>query len=322
MNINEGARIIINDWLHIQRENIVHLITDETKLKEAEAFKKACEINGAVLKITVLKADEVQSAKVINDMKEIMSYADYVIGASSFSFVTSEAVSYILKKGARFLSLPLSTNDGSSLLEAEFLKMSPLKTKLLSLSARNKIDNADNVHITTKKGTNIYFDIHNRKAGVFNGESGFINKCASASFEIYIAPNEYKTSGRVILDGSLGYLGLVSEDVEIIFKDGYIDYIENNSSGKKLKEFLKSFSDPEIYLAGELGIGLNKYSRCLGRSYIEDESTYSTFHIGMGRNISLGGIHEAKGHFDIVIHDPTIIADKKTVMKEGRLLVF
>lgn len=322
MKTEEGARIVINDWLHVQRENVVHLITDETKLKEAEAFKKAVEINGAVLKTTVVKCDEVQSAEVINDMKEIMSYADYVIGASSFSFVTSEAVSYILKKGARFLSLPLSTNDGSSLLEAEFLKMSPLKTKLISLSARNKIDKARTIHITTQKGTDISFDVDNRKAGVFNGESGFINKCASASFEIYIAPNEYKTNGRVILDGSLGYLGLVNEDTEISFKDGYIDYIENNKTGRKLKEFLKSFNDKEMYLAGELGIGLNKYSRCIGRSYIEDESAYSTFHIGMGRNISLGGAHEARGHFDIVIHDPTIKTDKETVMKEGRLLLY
>ena len=55
---------------------------------------------------------------------------------------------------------------------------------------------------------------------------------------------------------------------------------------------MESFGDKEIYCAAELGIGLNTKSKCEGICYIEDESTYSTFHIGFGRNIALGGRHE------------------------------
>lgn len=319
MNINEGARIIIQDWLHAQREDVIHLITDETKLKEAKAFEEACLIHGAVLKTTIIPSNEVQSAEVIEEMKEIMSYADVIIGATNFSFVTSNAVSYATKKGTKFLSLPLSTNNGASLLEADFLRMSTRKVKLMGLPVVYKLNKTKRVHITTKLGTDIWFDVENRKGGIFNGATESQGSCASASFEVYIAPNEDKTNGRVILDGSMGYIGLVKENVRIEFENGYIKSIEDNDSGRRLKEFLESFDDRNMYCAAELGIGLNKLSKCLGRSYIEDESTYSTFHIGMGRNFALGGKHEAKGHFDIVIHNPTIECDKGIIMKDGEL---
>lgn len=322
MNINEGARIIIQDWLHCKREDVVHLITDETKLKEAKAFEEACLIHGAVLKTTIIPSDEVQSAEVIEEMKEIMSYADVIIGATNYSFVTSNAVSYATKKGAKFLSLPLSTNDGTSLLEADFLRMSTRKVKLMAMPLVYKLSRSKRVHITTRLGTDIWFDVDNRKAGVFNGATENAGSCASASFEAYIAPNENKTNGKVVLDGSMGYIGLVKENVLIEFENGYIKSIEDNESGRRLKVFLKSFNDPEMYCAAELGIGLNQLSRCVGRSYIEDESTYSTFHIGMGRNFALGGKHDAKGHFDIVIHKPTIECDKGIIMKDGELKEF
>ena len=79
---------------------------------------------------------------------------------------------------------------------------------------------------------------------------------------------------------------------------------------------MDSFEDPRIYVAGEFGIGLNTLSQCLGNCYIEDESTFSTFHIGMGRNLALGGIQDAAGHFDLVFHRPTIYADQTLIMEK------
>ena len=85
----------------------------------------------------------------------------------------------------------------------------------------------------------------------------------------------------------------------------------------RLPREMDSFEDPRIYVAGEFGIGLNTLSQCLGNCYIEDESTFSTFHIGMGRNLALGGIQDAAGHFDLVFHRPTIYADQTLIMENG-----
>ena len=99
----------------------------------------------------------------------------------------------------------------------------------------------------------------------------------------------------MVLDGSLGYIGRAEEPTRILFKGGRITEIEETPTGIRLKKYMADYQDPRIYIAGELGIGLNSCSQCFGNCYIEDESAYGTFHVGLGRNIALGGIQNAKG---------------------------
>ncbi len=317
MRMEQGARIIVENWLHAQPEDVLHFITDETKLKEAEAFVKASRQIGAIPKLTVLPADSIQAGDSIEEMRNIMSYATAIVGATNYSFITTNAVDYALHHGARFLSLPLSTNNGTSLLEQDFLRMDPVAAARMGRPMLRCLRSSDSVHITTKLGTDITFGIRGRKPGIFNGVTARAGVCASASFEVYIPPEETVTHGRVILDGSMGYIGLVRQPLELGFEKGYLTYIEPTPDGQKLKAYLEQFGDPEMYCAAELGIGLNKLSKCRGASYIEDESTYGTFHIGFGRNLALGGDHDAAGHFDIVVHDPTILTGESVLMKDG-----
>ena len=59
----------------------------------------------------------------------------------------------------------------------------------------------------------------------------------------------------------------------------------------------------------------------MGDCYIEDESAYGTFHIGLGRNLALGGVHNAKGHFDLVCLAPDIYAVNRMLMQEGKIIL-
>ena len=318
MEIEQGARIIVQRWLQAKPEEVLHFITDETKLREAQAFSHAAESFGAIPKVTILASDSVQAGDSIEEMRRIMSYAGAIVGATNYSFITTPAVTYALRRGARFLSLPLSTNDGGSLLEQDFLKMDPKKAAALARPMLRALRRTDSVHVTTGLGTDITLSIGGRRPGLFNGVAARPGACASASFEVYVPPVETETSGRVVLDGSMGYLGLVREPLELRFEHGRLVEIADTPDGRRLREYIESFGDGEMYCAAEFGIGLNQISRCRGASYIEDESTYGTFHIGFGRNLALGGGHDAAGHFDIVVHDPTIAAGEEVIMREGR----
>lgn len=317
MKLEQGARIIVESWLHAQQEDVLHFITDETKLREAEAFAQATRRTGAIPKLTVLPADSIQSGDSIEQMRSILSYATAIVGATSYSFITTNAVDYALRHGARFLSLPLSTNCGQSLLEQNFLRMNPAAAARMGRPMLRRLKSCDSVRITTKLGTDITFSIRGRKPGIFNGVAARAGVCASASFEVYVPPVEDQTHGQVILDGSMGYIGLVKQPLELTFENGYLTHIGNTPDGQKLRAYLDHFGDPEMFCAAELGIGLNRLARCRGASYIEDESAYGTFHIGFGRNLALGGTHNAAGHFDIVIHKPTIYAGDTVLMKDG-----
>ena len=317
MQIEQGARIVVENWLHAQPEDVLHFITDETKLREAEAFSAAARRAGAIPKLTVLPSNSIQSGDSIEEMRQILSYATAIVGATNYSFITTNAVDYALRRGARFLSLPLSTNNGESLLTQRFLRMRPATAARLGWPMLRCLKSCSSVRITTRLGTDITFGIAGRTPGLFNGVAARAGVCASASFEVYIPPVETVTHGRVILDGSMGYIGLVRQPLELGFENGYLTYIAPTPDGKRLRDYLEQFDDPEMYCAAELGIGLNRLARCRGASYIEDESAYGTFHIGFGRNLALGGDHAASGHFDIVVHNPTIFAGESVLMKDG-----
>ena len=176
------------------------------------------------------------------------------------------------------------------------------------------------VHVTTRAGTDLRFSVKGRGGNLFRGLCDQPGISTSASFEFSISVVEDATEGTLVLDGSMGYIGLVEEPVRIRFKKGRIVSIEENRSGRKLTSYLASFHDERMYIAGELGIGLNTKAHCAGRSYIEDESAYGTFHVGIGRNVALGGKHYANGHFDLVAHAPTIELDGTLLMQSGGLL--
>lgn len=315
-----GARCIIQNWIEAKENEVLHFITDENHIREADIFELAAFECGVVPKITILSSNGVQSGEVIEKMKNTMYYSDVIIGATHYSFITTEAVDYALKKGSRFLSFPMHTNDNSSIFEREFIRMSPKTAKKMGRPVSDKITKSERVVVTTKKGTNVAFCVKDRKAGIFAGSCTGRGRVASSSFEVYVPIVETMANGVVIADGSLGYLGAIKSPIELVFEAGYLVEINGKEDAARLKRYMESFNDKEIYCAAELGIGLNTKSKCEGVCYIEDESTYGTFHIGFGRNIALGGNHEAKGHFDIVTHKPDIIADDIILMNEGELV--
>lgn len=315
-----GARCIIQNWIEAKENEVLHFITDENHIEEGKVFEIAALECGVIPKITILSSDGVQSGEVIEKMKNTMYYSDVIIGATHYSFITTEAVDYALKKGSRFLSFPMHTNNKSSIFERDFIRMSSKTAMKMGRPVVNKITKAENVIVKTKKGTNVAFSVKGRKAGIFAGSCTRRGRVASSSFEVYVPIVETMTKGVVIADGSLGYLGAIKSPIELIFEAGYLVEINGKEDATRLKRYMESFNDKEIYCAAELGIGLNTKSKCEGVCYIEDESTYGTFHIGFGRNIALGGNHEAKGHFDIVTHAPDIFADSVMIVGDGEFV--
>ena len=321
INIEKGVSIILHDWLDVSSEELIHFITDETHLREAEAIERWAYGADAVLKTTILNSQLVQKGDVIESMSDILCKEDVIIGATDFSFITTNAIRNAVKSGARFLSLPLSCSDGSSLLENDFIQMDPRVTYRDAKKIISVMKDCKSVHITTEKGTDLYFDIEGRNPGYFNGKAGRKGLIGSSSFEVFVAPNENKTTGVLYLDASFGYLGLVNNTVKCVFEEGRLVSAESEGrDAAKLLNYIASFNSENMYMAGELGIGLNRLPKTRGISYIEDESAFHTFHIGMGRNLGLGGKQDAAGHFDIVTNAPTITADGKLIMEKGEIV--
>lgn len=319
--VERGADIVINKWVQLKANERLCIVTSTVHMKEAELLKKIAQKISNSVSIVTVKQEGIHVGQWFDEHPEAFNDYDVIIGASDYSIVTTKACEEALRKGKKFLSLPLSTNTGKSMLGFDFMTMDPDISRIKAEILIRYIRNAQTVRITTDRGTNLRFGMKNRKPGFFNGTFRDNNSYSSASIEVYIPIEETKTDGILILDGSYGYLGKVAEPTKVQFEQGKIVAIEDRPSGDKLKKYLQEYHDERMYYGGELGLGLNSKSRCAGECYIEDESTYGTFHIGVGRNIGLGGVHEASGHFDLVTWKPSIWFDNRIVMNHGVITI-
>ena len=320
-NMERGARIVVEEWLGVKPWDKLLIVTTKEHLEESRALRK-CAVRKVHSVSSLVVENTGKHVGVFFDMnEEVFDPYTAVIAATEYSLVTTKAARRAIKKHKKFFSLPLSTNDGRSMLEYEFLTMDTRKSRLMAKLIMKYLRYSKFIRVTTPAGTDLRVFKENRNPGFFNGVVKDGKGYSSASIEVYVPIEETKTTGLLVVDGSLGYIGKAEEPTRIIFEEGRITEIEETCTGKRLRHYMEDYRDPRIYVGGEFGIGLNTYSKCLGNCYIEDESAYGTFHIGLGRNLALGGQQNANGHSDLVGLEPDIYTDNRQIMQQGRITI-
>lgn len=319
--IERGAMIVVRDWLKLRPWEKLLIVTSENHMEEAEVLRQCAHRRTKTVDLMVVEKRGKHVGIFFDSHVDVFDGYHAVLGATDYSLVTTKAAKRAIKRGSKFLSLPLATNNDRSLLSFRFMMMDTKKSKMMAGIIMRYLNSSSVIHVRTRLGTDLTMYKRNRPAGFFNGVVKDGKGFSSASIEVYVPIEETKTKGIFIPDGSLGYIGKVEEPFRLRLENGYIQEIEMTPAGRRLKEYMDDFHDPGIYVASELGIGLNSYAKCRGYSYIEDESAYGTFHIGVGRNIALGGVHEANGHFDLVAKRPDIYADNRKIMERGKIII-
>ena len=95
--------------------------------------------------------------------------------------------------------------------------------------------------------------------------------------------------------------------------------IEGGEEAQRLNDMLEPFGRKGRNIA-ELGIGTNDQAIITGQ-ILEDEKVMGTVHIALGNNLSMGGTCDVGIHVDGVFTRPTVYADDRVLMKDGKLLL-
>ncbi|MBQ5783006.1 MAG: peptidase, partial [Oscillospiraceae bacterium] len=274
-----GADTIINRWCNVKKNDRLLIVTDYSHSEEAQLLKQAAKQQGCITEIMYAPQGGRMVGVHFDDNPNLFMDFDIIIGATDYSLVTTLAAKNAISHGKSFLSLPLHTNDGRSMLEYPFIQCDTVQSRLIAQKLTEKLHNAQEIYVTTALGTDIHFYKKDRHCRFFGGNVADCGGYSSASVEVYVPIEETKTHGRLVLDGSYGYAGRVKAPFEVIFDGGRIVHIQENADGRILQDFIEEYNDENMYTAGEFGIGLNPLSRCEGNCYIEDESSLGTFHI-------------------------------------------
>lgn len=189
----------------------------------------------------------------------------------------------------------------------------------------NHLRNAERLRITTKEGTDLLLGVSER---IFSDDVYVTpgNMCNLPCGEIYCAPEETEANGVVVVNASIGDIGLLKQPLKISIKNGKVANFDSEDKNliNKITELTEI--DEDAKKIGELGIGVNPKARIKG-NMLEDEKAIGTAHIALGNNEDFpGGQNKSKIHRDYLFYKPTIEAfykDKKNkiIVKDGEFLV-
>lgn len=184
---------------------------------------------------------------------------------------------------------------------------------------------ADEVHLTSRKGTDLTFSVKKRKPliddGVISAED-VRNRDVGNNLpcgEVFMAPVETSANGRAVFDLAFRK-GKRIEDIDIMFKNGRIAKSKAKKNEKLFKDVIKNSHGNKDRI-GEFGIGINpKVNKAIGY-VITDEKIIGTIHIAVGENRGMGGKNRSDLHWDMVMMKPNIEVDGKKIMSNGRFLI-
>ena len=182
---------------------------------------------------------------------------------------------------------------------------------------QNELDNAREVNIQTKAGTDLTLNFEGRKSINNSGIYDDLGKGGNMpAGEIYIPPLENLAYGTLVIDGSVRTWNktmIPTEPLKIEIENGAITKIHSSQSANLFRDTFRTAARKVKYkervkMVAELGIGTNKSAKLIGTTII-DEKVFGTAHIAFGSNGWMGGKIKTKSHFDQVFKDPIMRID-------------
>ncbi len=298
-------------------ENLL-VLTDTEKFSIGQLVAGVGHEAGAKVTFMVQPAGKIHGEELSPVVAAAMKAADVVIAPVLKNIAHTSARLEATKAGTRVLIFPEVTEEmmlGGGI-EADFVALRPTVDKLAQ-----RINDAKVARLTNGAGTDITMSIEGRRGRSLNGFANTVDIAAPPGLEASTAPVEGTAEGVVVVDGSIPGVGVVrGEPVRIEVKAGRAVSITGGPVAEAFRELLAGLNDPNVYLVGELGIGMNP--NCVIRGNMQDdEGMYGTAHVAFGTNKYIGGTNVAAGHYDVVIRKATLELDGELVVKDGEVLV-
>lgn len=314
-----GAKQVVEVCAQVKEGESVCIVTEPKTMSIAESISIAVSNVGAEPVITLIKPRIADSTEPPKSVAEAMKSSDVFISAVHTSITHTQAVVDATKNGSR--GIMLTQFDNNMLIDSGVLADFPAAAPTCE-NVGAILENAEEIHLTTKHGTDLKMSATGRKS---NSMTGMVEPGEFApvpTIEANVSPLEGSASGTIVANASIPYLGIgvLENDVVCKVEDGFITNIEGGKEAKILADDLAEKDDKYVYNIAEIGVGLNPRCKFNGLM-LEDEGVFGSVHIGIGSSLTLGGNVKASCHYDLIMTEVTLVVDGKEVIKDGEVLV-
>ncbi|MBW2979594.1 aminopeptidase [Candidatus Woesearchaeota archaeon] len=193
----------------------------------------------------------------------------------------------------------------------DWRRMSKKQDKLKAV-----LDKGKEVRIVAE-GTDIRFSIKGREAIKCDGHRNMPDG------EVFIAPVETTTEGKIRFTYPAIRQGRIVEGVELHFKKGRVIKASAEKGEAYLKEMLSV--DSGAKRLGEFGIGMNYNINRFTKEILLDEKIGGTIHLALGMAYKEGGgRNESAIHWDMILDlrkGGAIYIDGKCIQRNGKFLI-
>lgn len=319
MGIRSAAQILLTTSSDCKPHENILIVTDPASYPVAKLLWDAMEAfpNRSVVMMNerTMHGQEPSAAAA-----GAMARADVIFGCTKFSLFHSQARKDAVAVGARFVNMvdycERMMREGG--LFCDFDAAGKVCTKVAEVLKGKKT-----CRITTAGGTDFTCSIEGRLPFPQYGRS--LKPGASSSppdVECATCAVEGTANGVVYIDGSIPHplLGLITDPIKLTIKDGKIIQITGGKQAEIFARLLESFNDPNAYVIGEIGLGLNAACTLSG-SMLEDEGCGGTVHLACGDNTGFGGVVKSPYHIDMVFRTPTLWADDVKILDNGNVCI-
>lgn len=317
--MSKGARTVVEVCAGMRPGETAVVVADAHMQPIALAIMAAVRAMGAEPILATMMPRISDGQEPPEPVGAAMEASDVFFCAVSRSITHTRAVRRACEKGSRGIMLTQFTEDmlvrGG--IEADFAGLVPICTDVArALQGRSQI------RLTTPLGTDLTMSATGRRGNALTCLVGPGQFSPCPNVEANVAPLEGSANGTIVADASIPYIGigLLEQPVVANVRDGKIVEVSGGRQADILRLDLASKNDPLVYNVAELGIGLNPHCRFTG-VMLEDEGVYGSVHIGIGTNITLGGIVKAACHYDLIMTGATIVADGRVILENGQLRV-
>ena len=309
-----AARTAVFQCLGARRGEKMLVITDEPLRSIGYAFFEAGREAGCETLLLEILPRRNSGEPPPEPVPDFWKRFDCFVAPTSRSLTHTRARKEATEAGVRGATLPGITADTMArCLAADYHAIAERSERLAALLTRGKL-----ARVTTPAGTDITLSIEGRDGiadtGLLTQRGAFGNLPAG---EAFLAPVEGTAEGTIVVDGSVGDSGALSEPITLVVAGGYVTEIRGDETGQ-LERLLEPHGR-DAYSIAELGIGTNDRARIVG-NVLEDEKVLGTVHIAMGNNAFMGGRVNVPSHHDAVLRRPDLFIDGMAIMKAGEIL--
>lgn len=315
---NPAAKTLLTVCSDCRPEERLLFVTDPTSYPVAKIMWDAAE-DFPNRSLIMMEERTMHGQEPTAQAAAAMKQADVIFGCTKFSLFHSQARKDAVANGARFVNM---VDYNLSMMEEGGLCCDFEAIGAVCASVAERLHGKKRCRITTAAGTDFTCSIEGREPFPQFGRS--LKPGVSSSppdIECATCAVEGTANGVVYIDGSIPHplLGLIKDEIRLTIQNGNITAIEGGKQANILADILRSFQDPNVYVIGEIGLGLNPMCRLSG-SMLEDEGCGGTVHLACGDNTGFGGVTRSPYHIDMIFQAPTLWADDDMILQNGTVV--